>query len=317
MSFTGNNISIRGKSHITRNLPCQDSSAVLCTDEYAIAVVSDGHGGEKYIRSNIGSRIAVDSSISVLKEYMSDMARFRERLEDDPDGLLMMLSKRIIAEWNTRVDEYDSSNPQTPAETFFLEQKGLDIQEYQKKYGATLVISVLTEFASFGIQIGDGDLVAIRTDGYMSMPMPEDEYCVGNVTTSLCSRKASEYVRYYCDKPADASLVSSDGLITTFRSEESYMRYCRNIMAFSDGTQEYWEKLVTDFEKRSQSNREDDVSVAMVVNESSDFSKLRERIVKTSRKRKLAILKKTKEKDPAAKPERKRTRRWSHSRKKR
>ena len=62
--------SIKGASHISSGKPCQDYSASFDVDGVQIAVVCDGHGGSTYVRSDIGARIAVETAIDCLKNFV-------------------------------------------------------------------------------------------------------------------------------------------------------------------------------------------------------------------------------------------------------
>lgn len=63
------NFSLQGKSHIKRNIPCQDSSGIRETPGgWHIAAVADGVGSAK--NSQEGSRIAVDSVLDFCEKYM-------------------------------------------------------------------------------------------------------------------------------------------------------------------------------------------------------------------------------------------------------
>ena len=53
--FNGFSHSVKGASHKASGTVCQDSSAYLAEERYAVAVVADGHGSKKHFRSNIGS----------------------------------------------------------------------------------------------------------------------------------------------------------------------------------------------------------------------------------------------------------------------
>ena len=50
----------KGSSHIASNKPCQDNGTQYHNDGVSIVVVCDGHGGESFVRSDIGSRLAAD-----------------------------------------------------------------------------------------------------------------------------------------------------------------------------------------------------------------------------------------------------------------
>ena len=63
--------SICGKSHINRDIICQDTHKVAQLDNgWYIAAVADGVGSARY--SDIGSRLAVDSVVDFCCEYMPD-----------------------------------------------------------------------------------------------------------------------------------------------------------------------------------------------------------------------------------------------------
>jgi serine/threonine protein phosphatase PrpC len=47
-----------GSSHISSGKPCQDNGTHYHSDGVSIAVVCDGHGGDSYVRSDIGSKLA-------------------------------------------------------------------------------------------------------------------------------------------------------------------------------------------------------------------------------------------------------------------
>lgn len=57
-----------GSSHLASKKPCQDNGLHYHKDGVYIAIVCDGHGGESYVRSHIGSRIAAE----IAKEKILD-----------------------------------------------------------------------------------------------------------------------------------------------------------------------------------------------------------------------------------------------------
>lgn len=59
-----------GASHIRKGTVCQDHSASLETDRYVLTVVSDGHGGADYFRSDRGSRFAAEAFCSCVADAL-------------------------------------------------------------------------------------------------------------------------------------------------------------------------------------------------------------------------------------------------------
>lgn len=59
-SITSFYVQATGSSHIASGKPCQDSGLAYSNNGIHIAVVCDGHGGDCYVRSDVGSRLAAN-----------------------------------------------------------------------------------------------------------------------------------------------------------------------------------------------------------------------------------------------------------------
>jgi Protein phosphatase 2C len=62
-------------------------------------------------------------------------------------------------------------------------------------YGSTLLLAVVWRQWLVLAQIGDGDIVAIRSDGSALLPVPGDPVLDGRQTTSLCGPRAADEFR--------------------------------------------------------------------------------------------------------------------------
>lgn len=62
--------SVHGKKYRERSLPCQDFSATFEFDGVQAIAVADGHGGKDYFRSEIGSRLAVETAMNQIKIFL-------------------------------------------------------------------------------------------------------------------------------------------------------------------------------------------------------------------------------------------------------
>jgi serine/threonine protein phosphatase PrpC len=60
----------QGESHKATNKVCQDYSYVEITNDLTIAVVCDGHGGERYFRSDIGSKVAAEVTAECMRLFI-------------------------------------------------------------------------------------------------------------------------------------------------------------------------------------------------------------------------------------------------------
>ena len=212
-------MSVRGKSHEKTDKPCQDSSGNADYKTYSIAVVADGHGGEKYIRSDVGSAIAVDVAHFAVSEFLKDYNLFVKEFKQRPDEILSELENCILLNWRKSVEAFDEANPETDIESAMIDQMQKLPRTLYEKYGTTLVLGVMSKKLSFGIQLGDGDLVIVRSDLSVETPIPEDPECVFNVTASMCQNNAKDHMRhFYTFDPLYTIAVSTDGFSTSFNS---------------------------------------------------------------------------------------------------
>ena len=64
--------SVRGNSHVLRDIPNQDSSCYKFSSSKGswAAAIADGHGSSAHPKSDIGSRIAVQCAVDVLLGYL-------------------------------------------------------------------------------------------------------------------------------------------------------------------------------------------------------------------------------------------------------
>ena len=68
--------SVRGAAHVRSGLPNQDAIRWLPESGAGlplILVASDGHGSAKCFRSDVGSRLAVDVTATVLQEFIENL----------------------------------------------------------------------------------------------------------------------------------------------------------------------------------------------------------------------------------------------------
>lgn len=161
------------------------------------------------------------------------------------------------------MDEYDSATPLTDREKEHIGANNLPDKDIYKRYGSTLLAAFLNKDVCFGFQIGDGMIAVINTDNEPWCPVGEDENCVFNRTTSICSSDAFDHFNkfYIPDGKTVAVMVATDGFTTSFVSEESLMNQCANIAEFLRTNEEYG-ALSENLRKRSMGNTQDDVSLS-------------------------------------------------------
>ena len=264
--FGGFSHSVIGASHETSGLVCQDHSAYEVNDYYSVAAIADGHGSKKYFRSHLGSQFAVEAALETLRRFYSEPEDFERNFPANHKMILRQMKKQIIVNWNSRVQAHLEKNPVRLAEmSKFTKEEFKEIPP-ESYYGTTLVVAVCGRGFQFGLQIGDGSLVAIFEDGVPVMPMVYDESAPANMTASMCnSNAASMFNSFYIEnKKPIAMFTSSDGLYTSFGNEYDFLEYHLIITSQLDNLEAFAESVKKNLTKRSHYGTEDDISLACI-----------------------------------------------------
>jgi hypothetical protein len=286
ISFGGKEegLSIQGASHIKHNKVCQDFGGHYRCDDFAVAVVCDGHGGDAYFRSDRGSKWGVEIAIDSIKEFMNSKKEFLKKLSGSGNQeaqsqtaakAMEQLVGNIISRWSDAVSQDFRQNPFTSEELNGLSDKykqryaGEDDSEKISAYGSTLIAVVYAPEFWFGIRNGDGRCVSVSADGSICDPIPWNEKCFLNRTTSLCDEKAFENFRH-CFSTGNfpvAIYVGTDGIDDSFGADERLFGFYKRLTetfyqsGFEGGKQELKEYLP----KLTTQGSGDDVSISGIV----------------------------------------------------
>lgn len=271
------NVSCIGTNHIKSNKPCQDYSFSTYGDKYAMAVVCDGHGGDKYIRSEIGAKLATDICHKAVKTLFGkriDIRSVEAKFQLNPETTLKQLASFIILKWREAIEEDFLARPFTSDELEHLSDKDItslnESNGWALAYGTTLITAVITSEFWFGLHIGDGKCVVFSESDEFLQPIPWDERCFLNATTSLCDDKALERFRIFFNNEnlPKAIFVASDGVDDTFGTDESLHGFYKSVL------QLFEEKNFDDAEKEllaflpllSAKGSQDDISIGGIIN---------------------------------------------------
>ena len=269
MSFKGYDISVKGASHIARDMACQDHSGNFCCDDYCVAIVSDGHGGERHFRSGDGAEKAVNIALEAVKEFILCEKDYLPEMAGRYKTVLKQLAGCISARWSDAVIDHFNNNPITEFEQDIYDKYYSGVNDgadpnITAMYGATLIIGVITASYAFAIQTGDGACVVMQQDGNCFIP-PEtiDDRLFLGYTTSLCDLNALDNFRYYYDQDAPKAIVlSSDGVVDSYGKNE----FIKFILALCDLFYENYEEALSHLSdwlpKLSARGSKDDMTVA-------------------------------------------------------
>lgn len=285
----------QGESHKATNKPCQDFSQAESKDAYAVAVVSDGHGGARYFRSDKGSELAVRCAKKAIAKFVRETSNTQlfkgkiltqirinpEKSDNKVYTALSWLVSSIIRQWNSEILNDAQTRSITEWEQQHVEQKYLD--EFtnslsgeegalEKIYGCTLMAYVMTEEYWFAFQIGDGKMVFFNLGDQGiedNQFIPWDDKCFLNRTTSICdSDAASEFRFAYCGDGSfpEAVFLGSDGIDDTYgdgdKLTDFYIRIYKEIATSSP--KQVKKTLASDLPIISKMGSQDDMSIACI-----------------------------------------------------
>jgi serine/threonine protein phosphatase PrpC len=215
--------SVRGASHRRRLIPNQDAFGwgATPTGQQVIAV-ADGHGSSACFRSETGAEFAVRCALDLISELAGNLDFSQQYLDDVETGF----KDRLITSWRDAVSSHLSENPFT-AEESLLVSKRAGRTEFTA-YGSTLLAALAGESQLFLLQIGDGDILMVSSDGRVSRPWPRDSRLLGVETTSLCTEDAASNIRLRVEPlTADSPqlvLLCTDGYSNSFRADSGFLK---------------------------------------------------------------------------------------------
>lgn len=290
-------LSAQGASHVRSGRECQDASQYWINQglDQAIIAVSDGHGGDDYVRSGKGAAFACEAAIEEMRLFLEKPAGRRIGIED--------LKRNIIQGWRSRIrDDYqkqalaiqqslcrlelpeEAKDYPVLWESFTKEEISRLSQKARKRYnegrierayGATLLCAAISKGHALILQIGDGRCDILQADGTFVQPMPVDADCFLNVTTSISDRthlldsdvpRNDSHFRHCTLAKAPAAIfLCTDGVDNSFipgALAGFYGIFCRE--AAENGVQQTAQNLEEYLPALSTKGSGDDVSIAAV-----------------------------------------------------
>lgn len=266
---------VQGYNHIKKGKVCEDASrsyAFINDEEIAIIAVADGHGSDNYPRADRGSKFATEIAISSTRTFITDIKSEKIDLTHEYQIHLEQLEKNILSEWHEAVKKDVMENPFIEDELSAVADKYKDYylngHNIAKAYGTTLIVSCMTKDFCFGIQIGDGKCVTVSETGNTFEPIPRNENCQSNITTSICDNDAITEFRHNLsvDLPL-AIFIGCDGVGDSYTDDdELYALYRSILMIFAEHGVEMGINEVNEFlPLLSSRGSGDDVSIAGII----------------------------------------------------
>ncbi|MGJ0607965.1 PP2C family serine/threonine-protein phosphatase [Cylindrospermopsis raciborskii] len=245
-----------------------------------ILAVSDGHGSAKSFRSEKGSQFAVSTAIRVIQEFFLATQNSDINFSTLKDGTERLLPQRLVSEWRTFVQQHLQEHPFTDEERQNLVKedgesawKAVEDNNFLA-YGATLLAVLVTESFIVYIQLGDGDILEVDSQGETTRILERDPRLIANETTSLCMNKAwNEFQIHLEQYPKGISkempaliLVSTDGYSNSFSTDEGFFKIGKDYLNMfkSNSAEEVSKKLGDFLEETSDKGSGDDITLGII-----------------------------------------------------
>lgn len=290
----------KGESHKLTDKPCQDWAYADSSGTISMAIVSDGHGGERYFRSDQGARILVEITERSLRSFVESVAQQAEcifegrpltqyiqnmaldqQLNAKAHKMLTWLFSSIISQWNAAIAKHAAEHDLTDWELShvedkykeeFLSKRNDPEATFEKTYGCTLIAYVQTPSYWLAFHIGDGKMVRMNiADDVLNcdQPIPWDSRCFLNKTTSMCDSDVLDEFRYCYQGDGGfptAVFLGSDGLDDSYGDGEQLYNFYVNLFKqiAKSGREEAQNVLARSLPKISKIASKDDMSVACV-----------------------------------------------------
>ena len=221
MNFIFNKTCV-GYSHLESGRKCQDFSASYSDNERMIITCCDGHGGQQYVRSDVGSRLASDAIINIFKKIDKSFL-----FGKDDEELQEKIKLLILCEYNKLVEREIASKPIRARELEGLKEEEIDTLRFNpaKAYGTTLSGAMVYKNKLFVISIGDTETLGIKK-GELVKLFDNSNDPAGNVTYSMCQEDAFKYLRITIldAKSLDGVILCTDGLSSPYQSYDNFTK---------------------------------------------------------------------------------------------
>ena len=279
-----------GKKHAPA---CQD--ACFYDSKLSLVVVADGLGSQNCFRSSKGSQIAVECASEGICEFLSHhdkiyiQALLKEQngnwelVEKEFDKKIHTLINHIITQWNIKVEADFADNPFTEEELNLADEKHrgqyASKDKKSKAYATTLIACAITDNYLFGMHIGDGRFSVLYEDASFAQPVPWDDRCFLNNTTTICDQDAHERARFLFsthrnplnkNKKPVAIFICTDGIDDNYPVEQNeehlYKLYKTISLTFAEaGFESTCKQLDGLVNKFATEGKADDTSIGVLI----------------------------------------------------
>ena len=280
--------SVRGATHVRKQIPNQDACHFDVGTDGAppiFVAVSDGHGSERCFRSDVGSRLAVETALTECRACLEGLrAASPTEIKDTVERRFL---GHLVRAWRRRIVQHADEHPFTAEEIAQVAgsvsppaANGLSDEQVVHVYGATLLVLILTDQFALYLQLGDGEMLVVNESPdehnpserivEISRPLPRDESLIANETTSLCRADAERRFRVRLQvfeaEPPTLILICTDGYSNAFESSDGFEQVGGDMLRVlrEQGVEAVSQGFAEELDHVSRVGSGDDVTVAVV-----------------------------------------------------
>ena len=212
--------SVRGNSHVLRDIANQDSSYFQYgkTPDRWAAAIADGHGSSAHPKSEIGSRVAVQSAVETALDFLENEEGDFHSFEKISERIINL----IINKWRVQISTLYQIEKQ---EQILLDAGDEISQDDFFLYGTTLAFVFPYRDVLLLGSIGDSDGFWRSQSGLArSLDLfGNNDDGIGEETHSLCLPNAKRYFRFNSLPRINGGtlLVATDGVKKSLPKEDS------------------------------------------------------------------------------------------------
>ena len=239
-------VTIIGKKHVGRGVPCEDYSLAVKKNNVSVVVVADGAGSKQYTHARFGSQGACEVMSDLLSEHFD--ALYNENREAAVKSLIMAAIHVKFAD--------------------LLKEHQLDSLD---RLSCTLLFCAVKDRRMIVGHIGDGLIAKVSSSGISPITMPQNGTANASSTYFVTVPHAADYMRLIKTTTDDIHAIAlmTDGVQDNVYDENSGLvkpvvsRMCETL---SEGREESEKQIKDILEKYivGSSNNSDDASFGIL-----------------------------------------------------
>jgi serine/threonine protein phosphatase PrpC len=266
----------RGASHVRSGLRNQDALEYWMSpqNDTIVLAVADGHGSELFFRSDVGSRLAVETAVKVLRDFAVRHSK-RSQRSSILESAQRELPTQLTSAWRKAVQAHAKSQPIGAEDWHRLSDEANDARKHVERdptfvYGSTVLGTLVTNTYVLYLQLGDGDILTVDDTGKTQRALGKDDRLIANQTFSLCQPDAAKEVKIGVDMDIATRplliLLSTDGYPNSFVSDDDFLKIGSNYLHIirTDGMDAAERDLARFLDETSANGSGDDVTLGLI-----------------------------------------------------